>query len=83
MKIFNTRLIRQSLIDPNAQHFRFWEIWRILSKIRLNYGRCSGFSMGLKEKLLVVVPLAIFGIIIFGFAIFNIICKNGNSIFDC
>lgn len=79
----NTILIRQSPTDPNAQHFRFWEIWRILSKIRLNYGQCYDFGVGLKEKLLVVVPLAIFGIIIFGFAIFNIVCKNANSIFDC
>jgi len=39
--------------------------------------------VGLKEKLLVVIPLAIFAIIIWGFDIFNKICKNANSIFDC
>jgi len=39
--------------------------------------------VGLKEKLLVVIPLAIFGIVILGFDLFIKICKNANSIFDC
>ena len=40
--------------------------------------------MGVKEKLVVVIPLAIFGTVIFGFALYNTICKNANvSLIDC
>lgn len=41
-------------------------------------------SMGLKSKVFVVIPLAIFAAIIFGFGIYNTICKNSNlSLIDC
>jgi len=40
--------------------------------------------MGLKTKLLIVLPLAIFAIIIFGFAVYNTACKNSNfDFFGC
>ncbi len=40
--------------------------------------------MGLMTKIFVVLPLAIFGAIIFGYAIYNTICKNSSVItLDC
>lgn len=40
--------------------------------------------MGLKSKIFVVMPLAIFAAIIFGFGIYNTICKNSNiALIDC
>ena len=40
--------------------------------------------MGLKSNLLIIVPLAVFGAIIFGFGVYNTVCKNSNlGIFDC
>jgi hypothetical protein len=40
--------------------------------------------MGLKSKLFVVLPLAIFGTIIFGFAVYNTLCKNAYvDFFNC
>jgi hypothetical protein len=34
------------------------------------------FDMGLKTKILVLIPLAIFAAIILGFGMYNTICKN-------
>lgn len=40
--------------------------------------------MGLKTKLLVVLPLAVFAAVIFGFGFYNTICKNSYvNLFDC
>jgi len=40
--------------------------------------------MGLGTKIFVVLPLAIFAAIIFGFAIYNTICKNSSvALIDC
>jgi len=40
--------------------------------------------MGLKSKLLIVLPLVIFGAIIFSIGMYNTICKNSNvNILDC
>jgi hypothetical protein len=40
--------------------------------------------MGLKTKIFIIFPLAVFGAIIFGFAIYNTICKNATvAFFDC
>lgn len=40
--------------------------------------------MGLKSNLLIIVPLAVFAAIIFGFGLFNTFCKNSNvPFFDC
>ncbi len=42
------------------------------------------FGMSLKSNLLVVLPLAIFGAIVFGIAIYNTICKNAFiDFFNC
>ncbi len=34
--------------------------------------------MGLKTKIFVIIPLAIFAAIIFGFGLYNTFCKNSN-----
>lgn len=40
--------------------------------------------MGLMTKAFVVTPLAIFAAIIFGFAIYNTLCKNSSvAILNC
>lgn len=40
--------------------------------------------MGMMTRFFIVLPLAIFGAIIFGFAIYNTICKNSSVItLDC
>ncbi len=40
--------------------------------------------MGLKSNLLIIVPMAVFGAIIFGFGIYNTLCKNSSvPFFDC
>lgn len=40
--------------------------------------------MGLKTKLFVVLPLIVFGCIVFGFAVYNTICKNSSvALLDC
>lgn len=40
--------------------------------------------MGLKTKIFIVVPLAAFAAVIFGFGFYNTICKNAHvNLFDC
>jgi hypothetical protein len=40
--------------------------------------------MGLKTKIFIIIPLAIFGALIFGFGIYNTICKNAIlALLDC
>ncbi|MDX1595694.1 MAG: hypothetical protein R3327_02010 [Nitrosopumilaceae archaeon] len=40
--------------------------------------------MGLKTKIFIVIPLAIFAAIIFGFGIYNTVCKNASiPLIDC
>jgi hypothetical protein len=40
--------------------------------------------MGLKTKIFIIIPLAVFGALIFGVAIYMEICKNsGLAIIDC
>jgi len=40
--------------------------------------------MGLRTNLLIIVPMAVFGAIIFGFGIYNTLCKNSSvPFFDC
>lgn len=40
--------------------------------------------MGLRTKIFVLVPLIIFAAIIFGFGMYNTICKNAHvNLLDC
>jgi hypothetical protein len=40
--------------------------------------------MGLKTKIFILIPLIVFGALIFGFAMYMEICKNsGLAIIDC
>lgn len=40
--------------------------------------------MGLKTKVFVVGPLALFAAVVFGFAFYNTICKNAHvNLFNC
>jgi len=40
--------------------------------------------MGLKTKIFIIIPLAVFGALIFGFGIYNTICKNTTlALLDC
>jgi len=39
--------------------------------------------MGRKTNILILVPLSIFASIIFGFGIFNTVCKNANIPIGC
>jgi len=40
--------------------------------------------MGLKTKIFIIIPLAVFGALIFGFAIYMEICKNSSfALLDC
>ena len=40
--------------------------------------------MGLRTKLFIVLPLGVFAGIIFGFGIYNTICKNTHiNLFNC
>lgn len=48
------------------------------------YGIIGGPSVWSRSNLLVIVPLAAFGAIIFGFGLYNTICKNtGLWMLDC
>ncbi len=39
--------------------------------------------MGLKTKIFVVIPLAVFAAVIFGFGLYNTLCKNSNVQLGC
>lgn len=40
--------------------------------------------MGILTKVFVLIPLIIFAVVIFGFGMYNTICKNSNvDIFGC
>ena len=40
--------------------------------------------MGIYTKILVVLPLVAFAVLIFGFGVYNTICKNSLvALFDC
>jgi len=40
--------------------------------------------MGLKTKIFILIPLIVFGVIIFGTALYMEICKNSSlSLIDC
>ena len=48
------------------------------------YSVLQGSGMWSRSNLLVIVPLAAFGAIIFGFGLYNTICKNtGLWMLDC
>ena len=39
--------------------------------------------MGLKANIFVIVPLAVFAAVIFGFGLYNTLCKNSNVSLNC
>ena len=39
--------------------------------------------MGLATKIFIVIPLAVFAAIIFGFGLYNTLCKNANIPLGC
>lgn len=39
--------------------------------------------MGLRTKIFLIIPLAVFAAIIFGFGLYNTFCKNANIALDC
>ena len=76
--------IHQIFLFSDAQHLCLGRFGEFFIQITFNNGQAYLNFVGLKEKLLVVVPLAIFGVIIFGFAVYNTVCKNtSTSIIDC
>lgn len=57
--------------------------WRARNGCNFIRWRRTG-AVGLKVNLLIIVPLAVFAAIIFGFGLFNTFCKNSNvPFFDC